>query len=343
MPAANLLVYDNYNALAVGFSPSEKTSQIVFSITSYPRWVSLFFAQGKGLRDPEKRLKGSGSRIRHIVLEDVKTLEAPAVIELMEQALKKAGTTLRDGKRGALIIKSISARQRPRRTRLRPMRYNAVLFDFDGTLTPSLPLWVKAYHIALRHFGVELTDAELIRRCFFRDWGEVARELHLSSADELQRRVHAGLRIAFLEAQLFPLVSSLLTHCREHGLQTALVTSSPREIVMEVLPRLALDAHFDFVICGDDVANYKPHPEPLLTTLAALNREPREAIMVGDSRVDILAGKAAGTATALFLPDDGGGFHSVDALRATDPDHIFSDHGELPALLGIPELGRIKS
>ena len=44
LPAAQVLVYDNYNALAVGFGPNERTSQIVFSIAMYPRWVSLFFA-----------------------------------------------------------------------------------------------------------------------------------------------------------------------------------------------------------------------------------------------------------------------------------------------------------
>lgn len=218
------------------------------------------------------------------------------------------------------------------------MTYDAVLFDFDGTLAPSLPLWVKAYHLALTHFDIELSDAELIRRCFFRDWSDVAAELRISSVDELKSQVDAGLRTAFLEATLFPLIPALLRHCRGHGLQTALVTSSPRGIVCDVLSRLALDDQFDFVICGDDVANYKPHPEPLLTTLTALRREPREAIMVGDSRVDILAGKAAGTGTALFLPGDGGGFHSLEALHATQPDHIFGDHSELPALLGLPEL-----
>jgi pyrophosphatase PpaX len=219
----------------------------------------------------------------------------------------------------------------------RNVKYDAALFDFDGTLTPSLPLWVKAYHLGLRQFDIELTDAELIRRCFFREWSEVAAELHIASADELRKQVHLGLRSAFLEAQLFPLVPAVLRQCRAHGLKTALVTSSPREIVSEALPRLDLANQFDFVICGDDVANYKPHPEPVLTTLAALGRRAHEAIMIGDSRVDILAGKAAGTATALFLPDDGGGFHSPEALRATNPDYIFADHGELPALLGIPQ------
>ena len=104
------------------------------------------------------------------------------------------------------------------------MKYGAALFDFDGTLTPSLPLWVKAYHLGLRQFDIELTDAELIRRCFFREWSEVAAELHIASADELRNQVHIGLRSAFLEAQLFPLVPAVLRQCRAHGLKTALVT-----------------------------------------------------------------------------------------------------------------------
>jgi hypothetical protein len=115
LPAAHVLVYENYNALAIGFGPTQRTSEIVFSLALYPRWVSLFFARGKGLPDPHKRLRGGGSVVRHVVLEGAKTLDEPAIRELMTQALQRAGTTLSEGKRGALIIKSISAKQRPRR------------------------------------------------------------------------------------------------------------------------------------------------------------------------------------------------------------------------------------
>lgn len=117
LPAANVLVYDNYNALAIGFGPTTRSSDIVFSIAAYPRWVSLFFAKGKGLPDPEKRLKGAGNVVRHVVLGSVDDLEESAIRMLMQAALEKAGTTLRDGKRGQLIIKSVSAKQRPRRPR----------------------------------------------------------------------------------------------------------------------------------------------------------------------------------------------------------------------------------
>src|SRR5882724_4584661 len=71
LPGAVELVYDNYNALAIGFGPNERTSDCVFSIAVYPRWVSLFFLHAVGLRDPQKLLKGGGNVVRHIVLTDV--------------------------------------------------------------------------------------------------------------------------------------------------------------------------------------------------------------------------------------------------------------------------------
>jgi hypothetical protein len=114
LPGASVLVYDSYNALAIGFSPSERASEIVFSLALYPRWVSLFFTQGASLTDPKRRLKGSGNAMRHIVLERIAVLDESYVRALMADALKRAGTTLATG-RGEIIIKSVSTRQRPRR------------------------------------------------------------------------------------------------------------------------------------------------------------------------------------------------------------------------------------
>jgi hypothetical protein len=115
LPGAIELVYDNYNALAIGFSPTERVSEVIFSIAVYPRWVSLFFFQAHGLADPGKLLKGSGKVARHIVLKDPADLNTPAIRALMDQAIKKAVKPLDPGQPHRLVIKSISAKQRPRR------------------------------------------------------------------------------------------------------------------------------------------------------------------------------------------------------------------------------------
>lgn len=109
------LVYDNYNALAIGFAPSERTSEAIFSIAVYPRWVSLFFLQAKGLSDPKKLLKGSGSVAKHIVLETPEMLDDPAVLRLMEEAAATARVPFAADGEHKLVIKSVSVKQRPRR------------------------------------------------------------------------------------------------------------------------------------------------------------------------------------------------------------------------------------
>jgi hypothetical protein len=117
LPGATELVYDNYNALAIGFAPTERASDAVMSIALYPRWVTLFFLRGRLLTDPAQRLKGSGSRVRHIVLEKgVATLAEPAVVDLIREAVAQADPPLPQAGRGKVIIKSISAKQRPRRS-----------------------------------------------------------------------------------------------------------------------------------------------------------------------------------------------------------------------------------
>jgi hypothetical protein len=121
-PGAIELVYDNYNALAIGFSTTERSSDAVFSIAVFPRWVSLFFLQtGAQLSDPKGLLKGSGRQIRHIVLRSPAAIDGRDVRALMKEALALADVRVRrTAPKGRLVIKSVSAKQRPRRPAPRP-------------------------------------------------------------------------------------------------------------------------------------------------------------------------------------------------------------------------------
>ena len=216
------------------------------------------------------------------------------------------------------------------------MKYRAALFDFDGTLSPSLPLWVRSFRNALAAFNITaLNDSQIVATFFHRDWFEVADELKIASGQALEKEIHRCLRESFKQAELFPDVNTLLHACRDSGMQVALVTSAPRLILDDVLPRLAIEEHFDCIVAADDVQNFKPHPEPVQQALSKLQRHASEAIMIGDSTVDILAGKAAGTATALYIPEAHRAFHKFDALHATDPDHRFDHHRQLSEILGL--------
>lgn len=116
LPGASELIYDNYNALAVGFGPGDRTSDAIFSIAVYPRWGSLFFLQnGTRLRDPDCLLQGTGNRVRHIKLDHGAMIDDPGVQDLIAQALELAPKPIDPTQPRRLITRSISAKQRPRR------------------------------------------------------------------------------------------------------------------------------------------------------------------------------------------------------------------------------------
>ena len=120
VPGAIEMVYDNYNWLVIGFSPTERPSEAIFSLVLPPGRVTLCFLQGAGLPDPAKRLEGSGNVVRNIRLynagePDANVLDDPEVRALMNVALNRAKVPMPAGARRKLIIKSISAKQRPRR------------------------------------------------------------------------------------------------------------------------------------------------------------------------------------------------------------------------------------
>jgi len=115
LPSAFELVYDNYQALAIGYGSSERQKDIVLSLALYPRVVRLFFYYGVTLPDPTGRLSGEGNQVRHVLLEGPETLAEPAVEALISAALARADPPMPAGEAGTSIIKSISAKQRPRR------------------------------------------------------------------------------------------------------------------------------------------------------------------------------------------------------------------------------------
>jgi hypothetical protein len=115
LPGSLEMVYDNYNALVIGFVPNERPSDAIFSIVLYPKYVTLFFLQGAGLSDPHGRLSGSGNFARHVRLDSAATLDDPEIVSLINAALNHAKVPLDPKQPHRLIIKSISAKQRPRR------------------------------------------------------------------------------------------------------------------------------------------------------------------------------------------------------------------------------------
>ena len=114
LPRAVEMVYDNFNALVIGYSPTERPSDAIVSIALYSRWVNVFFLQGAHLPDPHGVLKGSGNQVRHIRLDaGAAILDTPAVRAVLSEAIAFADAPFAGKSR--LVIRAISQKQRARR------------------------------------------------------------------------------------------------------------------------------------------------------------------------------------------------------------------------------------
>jgi hypothetical protein len=114
LPGANELVYDNYNFLVIAYCPTQKPSESYFSIGADKNGANLFFGfNGSRLKDPKKRLQGTGALNRFIRLESEKSLDDRDVKDLIAQSVALSKDPLQ--KKGELVIRMISPKQRPRR------------------------------------------------------------------------------------------------------------------------------------------------------------------------------------------------------------------------------------
>ena len=115
LPTAIELVYDSYNALAIGFASSERMSDTIVSLAVYARGVNLYFMYGAALADPHHLLLGGGNQGRFVRLESAATLDRREIDDLLAAAVAEGETPLPRSGRGHIVIKSVSRKQRRRR------------------------------------------------------------------------------------------------------------------------------------------------------------------------------------------------------------------------------------
>src|SRR5262245_8927495 len=112
VPRGYELLYENYNALGIGYGGGQKASDVIMSIVAYPRWVTLFFFDGVNLPDPSSILEGTGNRIRSIRLQSPSDLDRPDIRQLISEALAPHAETLAGCPRLTLVIRSIASKRR---------------------------------------------------------------------------------------------------------------------------------------------------------------------------------------------------------------------------------------
>lgn len=203
----------------------------------------------------------------------------------------------------------------------------ALLFDLDGTLIDSRALVTQASIEALRRGAGVTVPTEEIEKTL--SWTVTDRfsKFAPDRAHDLVDLYSSLYRANIATARPFPGILDMLAALRARRVLCAVVTSRRRVTAEPALRAHGLLPFFQAVICEEDVAAPKPAPDPVRAASALLGVPPRDAVMIGDSVLDILSGRAAGACTGAAL----WGTWERGALLAADHDYVFESPGEVVA------------
>jgi phosphoglycolate phosphatase len=217
----------------------------------------------------------------------------------------------------------------------------AVLFDLDGTLLDTAADISVALNRALAEQGLPGLAPAVVRvligggvpTLIGRTVARLGAGAAAVDTEALLDRFtfHYGWinRHEEMQTRAYPGVAEGLAGLHALGLKLAVVTNKPRQATIDLLTRLGLARPIQAVVGGDSVAHRKPHAEGLLRACEELRVGPREALMVGDSRTDVLAARAAGL-TVVCVPY---GYNEGADPRSLPCDAFVQSVADLPPFL----------
>ncbi len=182
----------------------------------------------------------------------------------------------------------------------------AVLFDLDGTLLDSAPDLIGTLNHLRTSHGLQTMPAEELRHFVSR--GAVG--LIKAGMPPCDNETLASRRQAFIEhyqdnsyihSRPFDGIEQLLSDLASRGIPWGVVTNKSEALSLPILEKAGWLSAASAVVCGDTVAATKPCPEPVLAACEKIGVEPFNALMVGDDRRDMEAGRSAGCQTAFAL------------------------------------------
>jgi HAD superfamily hydrolase (TIGR01509 family) len=216
------------------------------------------------------------------------------------------------------------------------MKVEAVLFDLDGTLIDSVPAYTKMLEIIVSRLNLNPATKEVVAELMkggLAAWEVLIPEEMKDRKEALREQImevgmEAGRDIFLNEVRLIPGSTEIFSQLSANKIKIGVVTSTHAKFIdgkLLPLKEKGIDQLIDTVITIEDAPNVKPAPDPLIECARRLGVAEEQSVYVGDSHIDIRAGKAAGMKTVAVLT----GIDDYEILEKEDPDMIVDSVIEL--------------
>ena len=178
--------------------------------------------------------------------------------------------------------------------------YKLVIFDMDGVLVDSEPLYFQVEKAVMENLGIKLTQKEQENFVGISPkvmWNEILQRYQIDiSLDDVLHIYYSNLKLALEKSTLAPMqnVELFIKKLLKYQIDFCLATSSSSTVSQEILEQIGLKSYFKTIITSDDVINSKPAPDLFLKTLQKFRIKPAEAVLIEDSYNGVLASVLAG-------------------------------------------------
>ena len=216
--------------------------------------------------------------------------------------------------------------------KLRLQNVKAVLFDLDGTLVDSSKAIIRAVEKVLELKGLTCDRAKVARMIglplenIFEVLAPNLSEQEIWQLAHEYRRHYVAHHLE--NTTIRPSVQMVLRTLKARGFKLGIITTKHRKPVIDVLSHFGIAELFDVVVTGYEVIRHKPAPDIVLEAAKRLTVAPEQCVVVGDSSLDVQAGKQAGAFTIAVLSTT----YTRKQLENTKPSVII---GELEEILNI--------
>jgi mannitol-1-/sugar-/sorbitol-6-/2-deoxyglucose-6-phosphatase len=212
-----------------------------------------------------------------------------------------------------------------------PDNFDAIIYDMDGLLTDSEPLWRQVEIKVFQTVGLNLSEEDCLQTTGYRfdevvehwwhkqNWtGKTKQEIHDEVIDEMENVIRQ-------KAVAMPGVMESLAFFKSKGKRMALASSSAMRLIKATVEKLDIENYFEFLVSAEHEKYGKPHPAVFLRTSEMMETRPEKCLVIEDSLFGLLAAKSA-KMKCIVIPD---------AANFANPKFILADW-KLKSLYEVP-------